>query len=50
VNTFDAASAPIDQIVGPTATDSLTFITCAGTFDTTTRQYDKRLVVRAEKA
>lgn len=50
VNTFDAASAPIDQIVGPTPKDSLTFITCAGTFNTATRQYDKRLVVRAERA
>jgi LPXTG-site transpeptidase (sortase) family protein len=50
VNTFDAASAPIDQIVGPTPKDSLTFITCAGTFNSATHQYDKRLVVRAEKA
>jgi LPXTG-site transpeptidase (sortase) family protein len=49
VNTFDAASAPIDQIVGPTPKDSLTFITCAGTFNAATHQYDKRLVVRAER-
>ncbi|MBF6600031.1 MAG: class F sortase [Dehalococcoidia bacterium] len=49
VNTFDAATAPIPQIVGPTPKDSLTFITCAGTFNRITRQYDKRLIVRAEK-
>lgn len=48
VNTFDAASAPIDQIVGPTTKDSVTLITCAGTFNRQTKQYDKRLIVRAE--
>ena len=50
VNTFEAATAPVDQIVGPTPNDSLTLITCAGTFNSQTRQYDQRLVVRAEKA
>ncbi len=49
VNTFDAATAPIDQIVGSTPNDVLTFITCAGTFNPVTHQYDKRLVVRARK-
>jgi len=49
LNTFDAATAPIDRIVGPTSTDSITLITCAGTFDQRTRQYDKRLIVRAER-
>lgn len=48
-NVFDAASAPIDQIVGPTAVESVTLITCAGTFDPRTRQYDRRLVIRAER-
>lgn len=48
VNTFDAATAPIDQIVGATPKDSVTLITCAGTFNSQTRQYDKRLIVRAE--
>ncbi|MBF6601093.1 MAG: class F sortase [Dehalococcoidia bacterium] len=46
---YDAKSAPIDQIVGPTAVQSVTLITCSGTFNPTTRQYDKRLVVRAER-
>lgn len=50
VNTFDAATAPIDVIVGPTPVDSLTLITCAGAFNRSTRQYEQRLVVRAEKA
>lgn len=48
VNTFEAATAPVDQIVGATAKDSLTLITCAGTFDRQTQQYDQRLIVRAE--
>lgn len=47
--TFDASSAPIDRIVGPTPVESVTIITCAGTFDASTRQYDRRLVVRAER-
>ncbi len=46
---YDAATAPVDQIVGPTPTDSVTLITCSGAFNTTTKQYDKRLVVRAER-
>ncbi len=49
VNTFDAATAPIDEIVGPTAGDAVTLITCAGSFNGATRQYDQRLIVRAEK-
>lgn len=49
INTFDAATAPIEQIVGPTPVDSLTLITCAGTFNRSTGQYDKRLIVRAER-
>jgi LPXTG-site transpeptidase (sortase) family protein len=46
---YDAATAPVDQIVGPTPKETVTLITCSGTFDTTTSQYDKRLVVRAER-
>jgi len=49
INTFDAATAPIDQIVAPTPTDSLTLITCTGQFNRSTRQYDQRLIVRAER-
>lgn len=47
---FDAEAAPIQEIVGPTDTASLTLITCGGTFDTATQTYDQRRVVRAELA
>ena len=46
---FDAATAPVDQIVGPTPGETVTLITCGGTFNSATHQYDKRLVVRAER-
>jgi len=46
---FDAATAPVNDIVGPTPKETVTLITCGGTFDPSTHQYDKRLVVRAER-
>jgi LPXTG-site transpeptidase (sortase) family protein len=46
---FDAATAPVEQIVGPTPGETVTLITCGGTFNSATHQYDKRLVVRAER-
>lgn len=46
---YDAETAPVDQIIGPTPMDTVTLITCAGTFSSATRQYDKRLVVTAER-
>jgi LPXTG-site transpeptidase (sortase) family protein len=46
---YDAATAPVDQIVGPTPAETITLITCSGTFNSSTHQYDKRLVVRAER-
>lgn len=46
---FDAEEAPVDRIIGQTSTDAVTLITCTGTFDVASRQYDKRLVVRAER-
>jgi sortase (surface protein transpeptidase) len=49
VNTFDAVTTPIDEIVGPTPADSITLITCAGTFDQSTGRYNKRLIVRAKR-
>jgi sortase (surface protein transpeptidase) len=39
----------VDQIVGPTADQVVTLITCNGTFNSATHQYDKRLVIRAER-
>lgn len=49
VQVYEAETAPVDLIVGPTPRDTVTLITCAGTFNSATRQYDKRLVVRAER-
>jgi LPXTG-site transpeptidase (sortase) family protein len=46
---FDAATAPVNDIVGPTPREMVTLITCGGTFDSSSHQYDKRLVVRAER-
>ncbi len=43
------AEAPINQIVGPTQSEVVTLITCCGTFNSSTRQYDRRLVVRADR-
>ncbi|HZP56392.1 MAG TPA: class F sortase [Dehalococcoidia bacterium] len=49
LNTFDADTAPVDEIVGRTEKQSVTLITCTGVFSSATHQYDKRLVVRAER-
>ena len=42
--------APVDDIIGPTAYDAITLITCAGRFDPTLRAYEERLIVRARRA
>jgi sortase A len=41
--------ATIDEIVGETDSEKLTLITCTGTFDSNSGEYDTRLVVRAER-
>ncbi len=46
---YDAGDAPITEIVGPTAKDTVTIITCTGTFNYDVHQYSHRLVVRAER-
>lgn len=46
---YDSSTAPVDQIVGPTPNQTVTLITCSGTFNQATHQYDKRLVVRAQR-
>jgi sortase (surface protein transpeptidase) len=46
---YDAATAPVSEIVGATPKESVTLITCSGEFSSITHQYDKRLVVRAER-
>ena len=37
--------APLDRIFGPSDVSSLNLITCAGSFDRFSQNYDKRLVV-----
>ena len=44
---YEADTAPVNAIVGPTADQTITLITCSGTFSSATHQYDKRLVVTA---
>jgi LPXTG-site transpeptidase (sortase) family protein len=46
---YDESTAPVDEIVGPTEKEIVTLITCAGSFDPTVREYDKRVVLRAER-
>jgi len=47
--TYPAADAPFEDIVGPTSRETITLITCTGSFDAASRQYSHRLVVRAER-
>ena len=47
--TYPAADAPFEDIVGPTSRETVTLITCTGSFDAASRQYSHRLVVRAER-
>ncbi|HLZ72236.1 MAG TPA: class F sortase [Dehalococcoidia bacterium] len=44
---YGANDAPVDAIIGPTSTESVTLITCNGTF--AAGEYNNRLVVRAER-
>jgi len=46
---YDAATAPVAEIAGPTSTECATLITCGGTFNAESGQYDQRYVVRAER-
>lgn len=45
--TYRNGEEPIAEIIGPTPQQTLTLITCTGTFVRSTRNYDQRLVVRA---
>jgi LPXTG-site transpeptidase (sortase) family protein len=49
VRQYDAENAPLDEIVGATGGDTLTLITCGGTFDYTNGHYLQRTVVRASR-
>jgi LPXTG-site transpeptidase (sortase) family protein len=45
---YEADGAPIDEIVGPSGRETVTLITCDGTFNGGSVGYSHRLVVRAE--
>ena len=49
VTLYNADDAPIEEIVGPTGADSLTLITCGGTFDYQNGRYLQRTVVVANR-
>ena len=46
---YSSNDAPIEEIIGPTERDSITLITCDGSFNTRSHEYDRRLIVRAER-
>jgi len=46
---YEAEGAPVQEIVGPTSRETLTLITCDGTFNGASMTYSHRLVVRAER-
>ena len=46
---YNSDEAPIDQIIGDTPVESVTMITCEGSFNPSAAEYNKRRVVRAER-
>jgi sortase A len=46
---YEAEGAPLQEIVGPTSRETVTLITCDGTFNGDSLTYSHRLVVRAER-
>jgi sortase (surface protein transpeptidase) len=49
VSSATGSPVQVTDIVGPVGREVVTLITCEGTFNTRTREYDKRLVVRADR-
>ena len=49
VVTADPSQDVLASIVGPTQQDVVTLITCGGTFNSSTHQYDHRVIVRAAR-
>jgi LPXTG-site transpeptidase (sortase) family protein len=49
IEVFGADDAPVAEITAPTATDTLTMITCDGVFSKSSKDYTKRRVVWAER-
>lgn len=48
VRMYDPANAPVEELMGPTDVDSITLVTCGGSFNRKTGHYDMRVVARAE--
>jgi LPXTG-site transpeptidase (sortase) family protein len=46
---YEANKVDVEEVVGRTQKDSLTFITCEGTFNRSAQDYSHRRVVRAER-
>ena len=46
---FDSEKAPVTDLTGATDIESVTMITCGGSFDSSAGRYTHRLVVRAER-
>lgn len=46
---YSAYNAPVGEIIGSTEKESVTLITCGGTWDARAREYSHRVVVRAER-
>lgn len=46
---YPSDDAPVSEIIGPTDRETVTLITCSGTFNNEVRQYSHRLVVQAER-
>jgi sortase (surface protein transpeptidase) len=47
---YEAATAPVDQIIGPTADETITLITCGGEFIPERQEYVDRLILRARRS
>ena len=47
--TTQPASAPANDFVAPTEVETMTVITCTGSFDRSSRSYNKRLIVQATR-
>ncbi len=49
LNYYDAATAPVKEITGPTNYEAITLITCGGNFNRSNLSYNQRLIVRATR-
>jgi len=49
LNYYDAETAPVKDITGPTPYEAITLITCGGNFNRSNLSYNQRLIVRATR-